>query len=135
MLWGYYGWRIEHSFRFMKQNLLLNDFQTPEVEHEENWVTLVMLAYVQLWLAHVLATELPRPWERYLPTNPAARISPAKVQRDWDRIISQLGTPAVAPKHRGKSPGRQKGQTQIPRPRIKVVKKGKSSQTKVENAA
>ena len=43
---------LEHTFRFEKQNLLLNDFQTPELEHEENWVTLVMLAYVQLWVAH-----------------------------------------------------------------------------------
>jgi len=46
-----------------------------------------------------------------------------------------MGTPAAAPKPRGKSPGRQRGQTQTPRPRIQVVKKGKSSQTKVEDAA
>ena len=126
---------LEHTFRFEKQKLLLNDFQTPELEHEENWVTLVMLAYVQLWVAHSLTTHLPRPWQRYLPTSPSGRISPSKVQQDWDRISCQLGTPAVAPKPRGKSPGRQKGQTQPPRSRFKVIKKGKSRQTTVEDAA
>ncbi len=34
-----------------KQRLLLNASATPEVEHEENWVQLSCLAYVQLWAA------------------------------------------------------------------------------------
>lgn len=117
---------LEHTFRFQKQNLLLNTFETPEVEHEQHWVQLVMLAYVQLWAAHTLAIALPRPWESYLKTDASARISPSKVQQDWNRIISQLGTPAVAPKPRGNSSGRQLGQTQTLRPRLPVVKKGQS---------
>ena len=117
---------LEHTFRFQKQNLLLNTFETPEVKHEQHWVQLVMLAYVQLWAAHTLAIALPRPWESYLKTDASARICPSKVQQDWNRIISQLGTPAVAPKPRGKSSGRQLGQTQTLRPRLPVVKKGKS---------
>ncbi|MEM9220047.1 MAG: hypothetical protein AAGD25_37685, partial [Cyanobacteria bacterium P01_F01_bin.150] len=32
---------IEHSFRFLKRNLLLDAFQTPELEHEQDWLTLV----------------------------------------------------------------------------------------------
>ena len=55
---------IEHMFRFSKQRLLMTQFQTPDVEHEENWIRLVMLSYVQLWAAKELATHLPRPWER-----------------------------------------------------------------------
>lgn len=58
---------VEHFFRFGKQRLLLTAYQTPVVEHEENWWTLVQLAYVQLWLARCLAQSMPRPWERYLP--------------------------------------------------------------------
>jgi hypothetical protein len=27
---------LEHTFRFKKQNLLLSDFETPDVEHEQN---------------------------------------------------------------------------------------------------
>ena len=35
--------------RFGKQRLLMTQFQTPDVEHEENWIQFVLLAYVQLW--------------------------------------------------------------------------------------
>jgi hypothetical protein len=52
---------IEHFFRFGKQRLLMTQFQTPELEHEENWIRLVLLAYVQLWAARELATQLPKP--------------------------------------------------------------------------
>lgn len=117
---------LEHTFRFEKQNLLLNGFETPDVEHEQQWIVLVMLAYVQLWAAHLLAVALPRPWERLLKLDPLARISPAKVQQDWNRITSQLGTPATSPKPRGISSGRHLGQTQTPRPRLPVIKKRKS---------
>lgn len=117
---------LEHTFRFSKQNLLLNAFQTPDVIHEERWVKMVMLAYVQLWMAHSLAISLPRPWEKGLKVVPSARISPSKVQQDWFRIISHLGTPAVPPKPRGFSSGRKSGQTQSPRPPLPVIKKGKS---------
>lgn len=138
-LQGYQAYRqrfdLEHSFRFKKQNLLLTAFETPDVEHEQQWVQFVMLAYVQLWAAHLLAVALPRPWERYLNIEPSARISPSKVQQDWNRFISQLGTPANEPKPRGKSSGRQLGQSQVPRPRLPVVIKGKSQKPNIEKAA
>ena len=60
---------IEQMLRFGKQRLLMTSFQTPEVGHEENWIRLVMLAYVQLWPAKELACYLPKPWERYLKQN------------------------------------------------------------------
>jgi hypothetical protein len=114
---------LEHFFRFSKQQLLLNAFQTPEVAHEEKWWRLVHLAYLQLWLARPLAHCLPRPWERYLPRIKTARLTPSQVQRDCGRIIRQLGTPAQPPKHRGNAPGRRRGQRLPPRPRYPVVKK------------
>jgi hypothetical protein len=112
-----------------------SDFETPDVEHEQNWVYLVMLAYIEIWAAHFLAVALLRPWERDVKTDTSARISPSKVQQDWNRITSQLGTPAAAPKPRGKSPGRKLGQTQTARLRFSVVKKGKSRKPKAETAA
>jgi hypothetical protein len=127
---------LEHTFRFKKQNLLLNGFETPEVEHEEQWIALVNLAYVQLWAAHLLVVALPRPWETNLKqSDPSARISPSKVQQGWNAIISQLGTPAVVPKPRGISQGRPLGQSQTLRPRLPVIKKGKSQNTVPEIAA
>jgi len=117
---------LEHSFRFGKQNLLLTAFETPDVEHEQQWVQFVLLAYVQLWAAHFLAVSLPRPWEKHLLTVSSTRISPSKVQQDWFRIISQLGSPAVSPKPRGYSSGRKSGESQSPRSRPPVIKKHKS---------
>lgn len=114
----------EHFFRFGKHHMLLTAFQTPEVEHEENWWQLSMLAYAQLFVARHLATQHPRPWERYLPQTKTGMASPSAVQRDFGRIIREFGTPAQAPKPRKNSPGRRKGAPGKRRKRLPVVKKG-----------
>ncbi len=136
------GWRayrqrydLEHFLRFGKQKLLMSAFQTPELEHEENWVQLTLLAYVQMWAARELAVNLPRSWERYLPNSREGQVSPSVVQRDFTRIISQIGTPAKFPKRRGKSPGRAQGNSQTRRPRHPVLKKGSKRSRKSAIAA
>ena len=119
---------LEHFFRFGKQRMLLDAFQTPETEYEEHWWQLVHLAYLQLWIARYESDFLPRPWERSLPSMKVeTKIpSPALVQRDFARIIRRIGTPARLPKRRGKSPGRQKGTVLTRRERPPVVFKGKT---------
>lgn len=114
---------IEHFFRFGKQKLLLTQFQTPEVEREEKWWYLNHFAFAQLWLARHLTVALPRPWERQLPAMKNRLISPTLVQRDFARIIRQLGTPAAAPKPRNISSGRAPGVKLPKRPRQPVVVK------------
>ena len=124
-----YGQRydLEHFFRFGKTKLLLDRYQTPCVEHEEHWWQLVCLAYIQLWLAAPLAVWLPRPWERYAVTEAARAVpGPGPVQRQFERIIRQLGTPARLPKRRGNSPGRAPGHCPGRRPRQLVVFKRRS---------
>jgi hypothetical protein len=139
-IWDAYRQRydLEHFFRFGKQRLLMDAYQTPETTHEEHWWTLVQLAYWQLWLGRDLAEKLPRPWERFHPrfkeapdepktdTEPKrpASPSPSDVQRDMARIIRQIGTPAQSPKPRGKSPGRSPGTSPEKRTRHPVIKKG-----------
>jgi len=118
---------IEHFFRFGKQKLLLADFQTPDVQREEQWWQVVHIAYAQLWMARHVAEVLPNPWERNLPLIKERRRSPTLVQRDFARIIRQLGTPARPPQPRGNSPGRRTGMTLPPRPRCKVIIKGKKA--------
>ena len=119
---------LEHFFRFGKQRLLLDKFQTPEAEREESWAHLVLLAYVQLWLARPLALRWPNPWERYLPViKEAHETSPTLVQRDFGRIIREIGTPAAPPKLWNNSPGRTKGTKLPPRPRLPVVFKGEKA--------
>lgn len=120
-----YGQRydLEHFFRFGKQKMLLTSFQTPEDMREEKWWQLVHLAYAQLWMARHVAGCLTRPWERNLPAMKKRLMSPTLAQRDFGRIIRQIGTPAKPPKPRFISPGRRKGTKLPPRPRRKVVVK------------
>jgi hypothetical protein len=120
-----YGQRydLEHFFRFGKQKMLLDSFQTPEDVREETWWQLVHLAYAQLWMARQVAFCLPKPWERNLPAMKNQLLSPTLVQRDFGRIIRQIGTPAQPPKPRFISSGRPKGMKLPPRPRQKVVVK------------
>ena len=136
-IWQAYRQRydLEHFFRFGKQRLLMTAYQTPDAEHEENWWQMVQLAYLQLWLARSLAKDLPRPWERYLPHPHPQVASPSATQRDFGRIIRQIGTPARHPKPRGKSPGRVSGQRPKPRIRPPVIKKGAQKSKKAQQAA
>ena len=117
----------------------MTDYQTPEVQHEENWWQITQLAYVQLWLSRNLAEAMPTPWERYLPQfqtqSETQEVSPSMVQRSFSRIIQEIGTPAKIPKSRGKSPRRTKGARQKPQKRQKVIKKSPAKQTGSKKAA
>ena len=127
---------IEHYFRFGKQRLLLDKSQTADTEHEENWWQIALLAYVQLYLAKEASQHLPHDWERYLPQHQRTDVlpSPSHVQRDFSRILDEIGTPAAAPQTRGIPPGRQKGERQKPRPEQAVIYKGKKSKPQKQNS-
>ncbi len=105
----------------------MSSYQTPELDHEENWWHLTTLAYCQLFLAAPLANRLPRPWESKIISNSSSPfpLSPSVVQRDFTRIIQQIGTPAKAPKLRGISKGRRGGVKLPPRKTLKVIFKSK----------
>jgi hypothetical protein len=126
-IWLAYAQRydIEHYFRFGKQRLLMSSFQTPDSQHEENWWHLTMLAYCQLSLAAPLAHKLPRPWEAKNISTSSTLLSPSAVQRDFARIIRQIGTPAKPPKLRGKSNGRRSGVKLLQRKSLPIVFKSK----------
>jgi DDE superfamily endonuclease len=127
-IWLAYAQRydIEHYFRFGKQNLLMSSFQTPDSQHEENWWHITLLAYCQLYLAAPLACHLPRPWEaKSLSSSSSSLLSPSAVQRDFARIIKEIGSPAKSPKSRGISLGRLSGTKLLPRKPLKIVFKSK----------
>ena len=84
------------------------------------------MAYTQLYLAAPLALILPKPWESNIKSLAHNLFpTPSLVQRDFNRIISQIGSPASLPKLRGIPPGRPKGFTLEPRPFQKIVFKTK----------
>lgn len=100
---------IEHFFRFGKQKLGMTNSQTCDTRHEENWLWITVLAYTMLYHAHPFAQERRHPWERRRMKVIRPKQTPTMVQRDYDRIIRGIGTPASVPKPRGKSTGRREG--------------------------
>jgi len=120
---------LEHFFRFGKERLLMNKIQTPDVNHEEAWWQLVMIAYSQLFLARNMAENTLRPWEKYSIAlrSPIQEKSPTQTQRDFFRIIQEIGTPAKPVIPRNKSKGREMGDIQVKRQIHNVILKSKKS--------
>ncbi len=124
-IWQSYKRRydIEHFFKFGKTRLLMDKFQTPDTLHEESCWKLSSLAYAQLYMARKLASNLPTPWEKYLPEmkNNERVKSARQVQKSFTQITAEIGTPAYAPKPRVKPPGRLKGAKQKRRTRFPII--------------
>ena len=108
---------LEHFFRFSKQHLLLDRFQTPAVDHEQKWWQMAQLAYLQLYLARTEITSVPHPWEAYLPHYRVEQkeASPSQIKKCFDLVLDQIGTPAHAVLATQAGHGRAQGQGQTPR--------------------
>lgn len=118
---------IEHFFKFEKNHLLVDKFQTSNTQHEENWWSLCSLAQAILFIARQAAQKMTHPWEKYLPEiQQCDRLpSPRQVQRSFEQLTQLIGTPANPPKPRGNPLGRQPGEKPLKRKRYPVVIKGK----------
>lgn len=115
---------IEHFFRFGKRKLLLNSFQTPKVESEENWQWIVGLSQWMLYFAKQYAAYHPLPWEK----KSRELLSPSHTQRDYGRIIKEMAKLVNFPKRRGNSNGRPFGAKLPKRKHYKIIRKSKSKQ-------
>ncbi len=74
----------------------------------------------ELWLAREMMVDNPLPWQK-----PQVNLTLGRVAQGFGTIIAMIGTPASAPKPRGKSPGWQKGKVRKRKIRYPLVKKGK----------
>ena len=122
LVWRAYCRRfdVEHFVRFLKGTL---GWTTPRVRHPEQadrWTWLVLSAYAQLRLARGFVADRRLPWER--PLQPHL-LTPNRVLRNFASLLAVVGTPARAPKPRGRSPGRPKGSPSGPARRYPAVKK------------
>ena len=131
LYWAYRNrYDLEHFFRFGKQRLLLDKFQTPDEEHLQNWLEVVSLAYWLLWAAKDEAGYGCPKWQKY-DKNLARRRendlapSPSQVQRQMEGIILGFEQEPFLPKLQIKGKGRQLGQTLPKRKRYAVRKKKK----------
>ena len=122
LIWRAYCRRfdVEHFVKFLKGAM---GWTTPRVRHPEQadrWTWLVLAAYAQLSLARSIVADRRLPWERPLRTG---SLTPTRVLRNFVSLLPALGTPAAAPKPRGRSPGRPKGSLSGPAKRHPAVKR------------
>jgi hypothetical protein len=131
---------IEGHNRFSKQRLLLDKYQTPDVQTLDNWTVLVAAAY---WLLFYAADDVqlnPKPWEIYLPkikellkqkedkkdnqqSENRPKLSVAQTQKAALPLFNTFDKKPFAPKCVKNGKGRKKGQIQKKRVACKVVKK------------
>ena len=114
---------IECWYHFAKSRLhwTLPRFKTPQ--QSERWSDLMPLLTWQVWMAKSIVADCPLPWQK-----PQTNLTPKRVVQSLAGILTQIGTPACAPKLRGKSPGWPKGQPREKAPRYSVVKKSQKRQ-------
>jgi len=120
----------EHSYRFLKQDLLWTKVHVRTPEQFERWSLLVATAMNFLVVARSFGQAAYRRWERR-----RERVTPRQVRRIMAGILSQVGTPTRPPKPRGKSPGRAKGYRPDKAPRFEVVRKTKPVSKKRQKSA
>jgi hypothetical protein len=109
---------IDHWYRFAKQRLhwTLPQLSTPEAS--QRWSDLMPLLSWQLWLARTEVQDSPLPWQK-----PSPNLSPGRTANAFASVLVVIGTPAPAPKPRGKSPGWTLGQPRSRRIRYPTVRK------------
>lgn len=117
-LWRTYAlrWGIEPSIRWRKQDLGWTLPQLRTKEAGDRWTRLVTLAQWELYLARSLVSDAPLPWQK-----PQTVPSPSRVQRRLGSLFGEIGTPALKPQLRGKSPGWPKGRKRSRPKRYSVV--------------
>jgi hypothetical protein len=94
----------EHGYRFDKQSLMWEQPRLRTPEQFELWTQVVAIVHNHLLLARELVQAERRPWE-----NKQRACTPQQVRRGIGKLLLRLGTPAKAPKPRGKSKGRIQG--------------------------
>jgi len=123
----YHRFDLEVTNRYMKQNLFLESYQTPEVEHPDNWNLLVQEAMWLLWTASKETEKVREKWQKYAEPKEekGGRKTPSQTRKGLERLIMTFEKESYLPKKCKKGIGRQKGEVQAKRAEYKVVKKGK----------
>lgn len=124
---------IEPHNRFNKQQLLLDKYQTPDVDNLDKWTLIVACAY---WLLFVAADEVDtvvKPWERNLPIHKqqtqlkqdqiAPKKSIAQVKKAAEKLFYTFDRKPFSPKSVNNGKGRKLGTKCTKRTKHKVTKK------------
>jgi hypothetical protein len=121
----YHRFDLEVTNRFLKQNLFLETYQTPDVQHLDNWTELATEAMWLLWTASEEVENVCEKWQQYSTPKVAkgGRKTPSQTRKGMERLILTFEQEKYLPKKCKKGRGREKGQKLEPRKQYKVVKK------------
>ncbi len=127
----YQRFDLEVTNRFMKQNLFLESYQTPDIQHLDNWNLLVQEAMWLLWAASTEVEKVSEKWQKYAEpkAEKGGRKTASQTRKGLERLFLTFEKEAYLPKKCKKGWGRKKGDKQEPRKQYQVVKKW---QTEVE---
>ncbi len=113
---------VDHWHRFAKQDLCWTLPQLSTPERAQCWSDLMPLLTWQLWLARNVVQDVRLPWQK---PQAAGQLTPGRVRQSMAALLAAIGTPAPAPKPRGKAPGWPSGRVRRRKQRYAVVKKGR----------
>jgi hypothetical protein len=107
---------IEPHNRFSKQQLLMDKYQTSDVQSLDAWVYTVMLTFWLLFAAAEDTESCPNPWEKYLPAvkraeQSEARMTVAMTRKGAKRLFSTFDLRPFKPQESKNGHGRKKGGT------------------------
>jgi hypothetical protein len=132
---------IEPFFRFNKQNLFFQDYQTPDSQHFDNWGFVSLLATWLLVIAEEDIVNTPKKWQKYLPINQKAQTQERKqltlsqAYNNSEKLFLSFDKTPFLPKVANKPHGRRKGEKQTKRTKYPIVKKIKKSAIKPKTSS
>jgi DDE superfamily endonuclease len=121
----YHRFDLEVTNRLMKQNLFLEGYQTPDVQHLDNWNVLVQEALWLLWAAAGEVGSVCEKWQQYSApkAGKGGRQSASATRKGLCELILSFGLEAFQPKKCQKGVGRRAGAKQAQRKQYEVMKK------------
>ena len=116
---------LEVTNRFMKQNLFLEEYQTPDLQHLDNWNLLVQEAMWLLWAGSTEVESYSEKWQQYAEpkAEKGGRKTASQTRKGLAGLILTFDKNPYLPKKCKKGKGRKKGKKLEPRKQYKVVKK------------
>ena len=109
---------LEHTFRFLKQNMGWTRPHLREPAAADRWTWIVLVAHTLLRLVRPLVVECRLPWQQSLPLS---RLTPGRVRTTYRRVCQNAVHPAKPPIGSTAGPGRPKGSLNRVKPVIQPV--------------
>jgi hypothetical protein len=130
-------YQIEPQFRFTKYDLLMDKFETPDVNHLDVWLKIIQLCSWFLYLtAQEVRTSIYQKWQRHLEKNKKVDevLSPAEARRAAENNIRDYDLKPFAPKPFKIGTGRKAGTKMPARAKVRIRKKAEIKAEKLARA-